>query len=247
MSDLSPQAAVLTAVISSAPATPAPAAPTAPAIPPVPPGTPFVEPHSHNGLSPSQAAQMIDWTRQDIASGKLSSEQAEKIFDDLDVPVDQSVAPGETRSDDVQLLDHHFPAAKPEEYQIRYADPGQPVQMTKELQQFDTSARTWLSQAEFPRELGNSLIVNIEKVAQHTKAMTLDQLESYWMTEYEKLERANGDSLEEKLNAAGHMVVALDQKTPGLKNLLRSRGIGDSALIASMLIGQAERYWARRR
>lgn len=119
--------------------------------------------------------------------------------------------------------------------------------MTPELKAFDTSARTWLSQAEFPRELGNSLIVNIERVAQQTKAMTPDQLESYGMVEYAKLEQVYGAELEDKLNAAGHMVVALDQKTPGLKNLLRSKGLGDNAMIASILIGQAERYWTRRR
>ncbi len=245
---LTPQAAILTAAFSPVPAAPSPttiptsaptAAPTAPAV--------QVEPHSHAGLSPSQAAQMIDWTRQDIASGKLSSEQAAKIFDDLGVPLDQRVAPGETRSDEVQLLDHHFPAAKPEEFSIRYADPGQPVQMTKELQQFDTSARTWLSQAEFPANLGNSLITNIEKVAQATKHMSADQLDSYGLVEYEKLQRVYGDTLEEKLNAAGRMVVALDQKTPGLKNLLRSKGIGDNAMIASMLIQQSERWHLRRK
>ena len=138
--------------------------------------------------------------------------------------------------------------AKPEEFSIRYADPGQPAPpMTKELKQFDTSARTWLSQAEFPRDLGNSLITTISKVAQQTKAMMPDQLESYGMVEYEKLQQVYGDKLEEKLNAAGRMVVALDAKTPGLKNLLKSRGIGDSSLVASILIGQAERYWARRR
>jgi hypothetical protein len=52
--------------------------------------------------------------------------------------------------------------------------------------------------------------------------------------------------LEEKLGAAGRMVVELDAKKPGLKNLLKSLGIGDNALIASLLIQQSERYWARR-
>lgn len=53
--------------------------------------------------------------------------------------------------------------------------------------------------------------------------------------------------LEEKLRAAGRMVVAIDQKTPGLKNLLKSKGLGDNAMVASLMIQQAERYWARRR
>jgi len=52
--------------------------------------------------------------------------------------------------------------------------------------------------------------------------------------------------LEEKLRLAGEMVEVLDAKTPGLKSFLRSHGIGDSAVVASLLIQQAERYHARR-
>ena len=43
------------------------------------------------------------------------------------------------------------------------------------------------------------------------------------------------------------MVEALEAKQPGLKNLLRSKGVGDNAPAASLLIRQSERYWARRR
>ncbi len=84
-------------------------------------------------------------------------------------------------------------------------------------------------------------------MARQTKAMTPDQLESYGLIEYETLQQVYGDKLEEKLTSAGQMVEVLEKTTPGLKNLLRSKGLGDNALIASMLIGQAKRYWARRR
>jgi hypothetical protein len=191
---------------------------------------------------------MADWTREDVASGKLTPEAAAKISDDLGTPLDQRSMPADTRTDEQRLIDAHFPVAKPEEFSIRYADPGQPAPpMTKELKQFDTSARTWLSQAEFPRDLGNSLITTISKAAQQTKAMTPEQLESYALVEYAKLEQVYGAELEAKLNAAGHMVVALDKKQPGLKNLLRSRGLGDNAMVASMLIQQSERWHARRK
>ena len=45
----------------------------------------------------------------------------------------------------------------------------------------------------------------------------------------------------------GELVAVLDAKTPGLKNFLRSHGIGDSAVVASLLIQQSERYQARRK
>jgi hypothetical protein len=146
----------------------------------------------------------------------------------------------------VKQLDHHFPAARPEAYLIRWNAPSDDSPLSPDMQQLDTNARGWLSGAEFSREVGNSLITNIEKVAQHTKAMTSEQLIGYGEAEYVKLQRVYGDTLEEKLNAAGRMIEHLDKKTTGLKNLLQSKGIGDNALVASLLIQQAERYWARR-
>jgi hypothetical protein len=191
---------------------------------------------------------MTGWIREDVAKGKMTQAQADKAFDDLGTPPEQRATPADVRSDEVRLLDQHFPAARPEDYQIRYADPGHsPPPMTTEMIQFDQSARTWLSGAEFPMDLGNSLITMIARVAQQTKAMTPDQLESYGLIEYEKLQKVYGEGLEEKLRAAGRMVVAIDQKTPGLKNSLKSKGLGDNAMVASLLIQQAERYWARRR
>ena len=163
----------------------------------------------------------------------------------MNTPLEQR-AP-DTRTDEQKTLDTHFPAAKESDYTIRYGIPGQEMLMTPELKQFDTTARGWLSEAQFPRELGNSLINAVSKVAQHTQAMTPDQLTMYGETEFAKLEKAYGATLEEKLHSAAEMVEALEQKTPGLKNLLRSKGIGDSAMVASMLIQQAERWHARRK
>ena len=119
--------------------------------------------------------------------------------------------------------------------------------MTKELQQFDSSARTWLSEAQFDRTLGNSLVTAIERTVQQTKHLTENELEDYGYREYEKLQRAYGDGLEDKLRAAGRMVEVLEKKQPGLKNLLKAKGIGDNALVVAQLIGQSERWHARRK
>ena len=187
---------------------------------------------------------MAGWVKDDLAKGKIIPEEATKRFDSLNATAEQRAL--DTRSEDVKQLDAHFPPAKPEEFLIRYGLPGHELPMTKELRAFDHSARTWLSEAQFDRALGNALITNIEKVAHTTKGMTPDQLESYGLVEFEKLEQAYGPAQEEKLRAAGRMVEALDTKHPGLKNLLRSKGIGDNALAASLLIQQAARYHARK-
>lgn len=250
MSDtLTPAASLATLVFSSAaPAAPQAASPaTPPAAPTAQPAAPLVEHHSDSGLSP-EAVKMAGWIREDLAKGKMTQADADKAFDDLGVPADQRVTTPDTRTDEQKLIDQHFPVAQPEEFRIAYANPGQVAPpMTKELQQFDTTARTWLAGAEFPASLGNSLISAITKTAQATKHLSADQLESYGLVEYAKLERVYGAELEDKLNAAGRLVAQLEKKTPGLKNLLRSKGLGDNAMVAQLLIQQAERYWLRRK
>ncbi len=67
-----------------------PITPTSPAAQPLtaPPGTPCVEPTTQADLTPAQTSQMAEWAKQDLAKGKISAEQAEKIFSDLNTPLD---------------------------------------------------------------------------------------------------------------------------------------------------------------
>lgn len=97
------------------------------------------------------------------------------------------------------------------------------------------------------RDLGNTLVSTITKVAQQTQLMNANQLDAYGETEFAKLQSISGDGLEEKLQQAGKRVNILESQKQGLKDLLRHRGLGDNALVASLLIRQAERYWARRK
>ncbi len=245
MTDLTPAAAIHTAVFSSHPATPATATPSPPTIPTNAPTAAQTVARSHAGLSETEAALMIEWEKENLAKGKITPEEAAKRFDNLGATPEQR-AP-DTRSDEVKQLDKDFPPAKETDYNIQYYTPGQaPPVLTKELQQFDTTARAWLSRAQFDRTLGNSLITEISRIAQQTKNTNADELESYGYAEFAKLERAYGDTLDAKLEAARQMVEALDKKTPGLKNLLRSKGIGDSALVVEQILGQSERWHARK-
>lgn len=104
-----------------------------------------------------------------------------------------------------------------------------------------------MSGAWLPRELGNSLVNAIAKVAQTTKHMTPAQLDAYDEAEFAKLEKVYEPALDDKLRAAGRMVEDLEKKQPGLKHLLRAKSIGDNTMIASLLIQQSQRYWVRRR
>ena len=118
MTDLTPAAAILTTAFGHTPAAPT-AAPIAPAVP--------VEPHSHAGLSETDHAAMVGWARQDVASGKLSSEDATKLFDDLGVPADQRVMPTDTRTEEQRLIDEQFSAGRAQDFRLAYTDPGRPA------------------------------------------------------------------------------------------------------------------------
>jgi hypothetical protein len=154
----------------------------------------------------------------------------------------------DTRTEEQRLIDEQFPPAKVSDYIVRYYAPGQePPVMPKEVKEFDTNARLWMSSAGLPKNLGDSLAHTISKVLEHTHKMNADQLDQWGADEYLKLQQVYGQSLEEKLSAAGRMVTELEAKRPGLRQFLTTRGIGDSSRVASMLIQQAERYWICRR
>ena len=219
--------------------TPAPVAPL---------NTPQVEQTGQGSVSPSQAETVTNWIKEDLAAGKMTAEQAERAFAELQTPEEQRTP--DTRTPEQKQFDQIFPQCKPEDYRINYGEPGQaPPEMTPELQQADSAIRLWLSEAGVHRELGTSLTNAIGAVTRDTAGMSEAQLENYVFTEDEKLERMYKGTLEleSKLLQAGEMIDALDKKQPGLKALLQSHGIGDNALVVSLLIQIAERFHWRKR
>jgi hypothetical protein len=215
---------------------------TAP-LTPAPTVTPEPQPHPKAGLSSAEALQMAEWTKADRLAGKISADQAEKIFTELNVPVEQRGP--DQRTDEQKALDQQFPAAKPEDYRIAYGEAGQEPTMTPESKAFGQSARTWMSTAGMPKNIGDSLVNQIGRVVQQTQHMSASQLEQYGYAEFAKLEKVHGPALEERLSDAARMVHDLDFKTPGLKHLLRSKGIGDNALVVNLLLAHAPIYHAK--
>ena len=72
---------------------------------------------------------------------------------------------------------------------------------------------------------GNALATAIERVVEVTDGMT-------------KVQGAFGDGFEAKLRSAARMIHEVDAKQPGLKQFLKARGVGDNAMVVSMLIQQ---------
>ena len=230
--------------------TPAPSStqPTAPAQSTPPSPLPIV---AESGTGLSIAKMLVEQTIDTTGAAKLARAggvsmvdltNALKVLRESAEPKEQDV-----RTPEQKTLDEQFPAAAPEGFLISYAKPNEPdVPMTPELTAFDQSARAWMSEAGLPRDLGNSLVTTIERVTAQTQKMTADQLVAYGEAEFAKLQRVYGNTLEDRLHQVALMVHDLEQKRPGLKQLLKTGGIGDNALVVSMLIQQAERYHARR-
>lgn len=199
----------------------------------------------HTSLTPAQREIAIADIRALVAAKTMSPEVATKSFDELGVPLDQRT---DSRTDGAKALDEAgFVSASPEHYQIRWGRPGENITMTKPMKEFDTAVRAWLHHAEFPRELGNSLIKAVTSTAETTQHMTEAELVTYGHQEMGKLRAVYRETLEEKLRSANRMIHDLEAKQPGLKNLLTSRGIGDNAMVVHLLLDASDRYWMRRK
>lgn len=156
--------------------------------------------------TPLQIAEML--------AGGIAAEQAGKLalaagFSALQVAESMHIIreAGEShepdvRSPEVKELDTRFPVAKPEDYLISYFRPGEHA-MTPELKQSESTARAWLSGTESPRELGNSLVSQISRVAQQTQHLSPDELITFGESEYVKLQRAHGEAWRRNLSWRG--------------------------------------------
>ena len=226
--------------------------PTAPFAPPTAPVAPIITPSETppqddlQQISEAQATLIVADIKAQVQKGTMSQAIAEEAHDQIQTPIDQR-AP-DNRSEALKELDRAAPPGKETDYAIRYGIPGQdPPPMTKELKEFDSTARSWLARAEFSRENGNSVIRAIEQTVNTTRHMNAEQLEQFRQTEMMTLRGLFGDSLEEKLRECSQMVHAVEMQQPGLKNLLQSKGIGDAAVVLTQLIAQSQIWHARRK
>ena len=226
--------------------------PTAPPAPPTAPVAPIITPSETppqddlQQISEAQATLMVADIKAQVQKGTMSQAIAEEAHDQIQTPIDQR-AP-DNRSEALKELDRAAPPGKETDYAIRYGIPGQdPPPMTKELKEFDSTARSWLARAEFSRVNGNSVIRAIEQTVNTTRHMNAEQLEQFRQTEMTTLRGLYEDSLEEKLRECSQMVHAVEMQQPGLKNLLQSKGIGDAAVVLTQLIAQSQIWHARRK
>lgn len=213
-----------------------PATPTAPA--------PFVPP-TKSGLSEAELKSEIAWTKERVANGTLAPEQADKIFFKLNMPVDQRAE----RSEEAKQLDRTFgPRVKDSEICISWTRPGQaPLAVDpKEMQARDANVRGWLVDTGASREHASSTINIIAKSIEHESRLTPAQREAYKEQENEKLRTLFGgqEKLDAALQPAKQMVLELNQKRPGLVEIIQAHG--DHAVFVNQLTQLARIYHARK-
>ncbi len=178
-------------------------------------------------------------------AGNISTLQVAQALSTLREAAEPQV---DVRSDAEKEADRDFgPAAKPEEYLLRMYDPGQePPVIPKEVSAFEANARGWMADAGLPLNLGNSLVNTLSKAIQHTHGMPPEQRELYKDAENTKCEKLFGpDWHETKLKPVAAMIHELDQRRPGLKDLVRAHG--DHAVFLAQLIQAATIYYARKK
>ena len=213
------------------------------AAPPVPTApTSTVNPHTKSGLSESEASTMVQWMKADLIAGKISQPQADAIFNELNKPAEQRAAV--TRSEEEKQLDRACPVARPSDYTVRFAGPGEEVAMTPQLREADTLVRNWLYEMGFSRENGSTIADIVLKLGQ--KKMTPAQVAAHVEAENVKLDKLYRNTYDERMEPAARMIHEVDAKLPGLKKFLRANGVGDTAEIVNMLANQARIYWAKR-
>ncbi len=95
--------------------------PTAPTVPPTPivmpsPAAPFIEPHSHAGITGAEAAQIVGDIRADVAKGRITEAEAAWRYDALVATPEQRAT--DTRTAAEIELDLAFSSAKAQDYNI---------------------------------------------------------------------------------------------------------------------------------
>ena len=197
-----------------------------------------VEPSTQASVSQSEADTLAAWTKLDLAAGKISQQQADTIFAELETPATDR-AP-DTRSEDVKLLDTHFPPAKAEDFLLPFDDQEVPPEGK-------TSIRTWLGPegVAADRTTGNTFVKTVDEIGRQLAAMPEAHRLDYPGKQLDLLKQQYGDSLDARFAQAKEVIGILEAKKPGLKALLQS-GVGDSARVVSLIFDLSER-WALRR
>ena len=204
--------------------------------------------HTWDTFTPTEAAKMIEWERDNLAKGIITPEEAAKRFDSLGATPEQR-AP-DTRSDEVKQLDAHFPPAKESDYVLHMYPPGQaPAVIPKEDQVFEANARAWMgpSGAGLPVNIGNALVHAIVQSKQATNGMTESQRVQRDYDTFDKLRQAHGDKLEERLDAADRMIHMIEQTHRGVYEFLTEHHLSTDPMVMNMLISHAPIYHARRK
>lgn len=175
--------------------------------------------------------QLRGLAAQEVKAGRLTQAQADELLK----------ADGVTGGGAALAELDGFEAAKPHEYQM----PNSTAISTPQQRAADMKFRTWLADARFPKNIGSALAAEASRVLKQHAAMSEGEKELFKRTEAFQLKKLWGDKFEERRALGLKLLTELDQKQPGVLDFIDTSGLGNSALIISLVHGQAERLLAR--
>lgn len=170
-----------------------------------------------------------------VDSGHLTREKADQALrDGHGVEPTRTRAPESTLVEDPNDVEAMFDAvhapARPDQYALpQLAQPGQEL-TAEEVAQFDREARTWLSEAGFPREIGSALASEVARVGEHQRDANDQARAAYAAKEQQHLRGMWGAQYAQRLALARDLVRALDARHDGrISEYLEETGAGNSA------------------
>lgn len=205
-------------------------------------------PTPNSDFTPDQLKQMAGWMVED---GKLTQEEADASL--VESGVNQTANTDDPYADtpEAKEIDRGFPPARPEEFQFPNLSEGDKIEPA--VVEFDKTARGWLTGGRFTATDGSFLANEVDRVSRQTESMSDVDRQVWASGEKAKLQKLWGPDFNRKTALAQQLVREIDKKSAdaskagaaSLSELLEQSGAGNSALVISKFVFQAERLLAR--
>lgn len=193
-----------------------------------------------NSVTPAQAAEYLK--NAGMAPPRAETQPAKPLDQMLDrVNGDLSLSPlNPSVRSHLESLGLN-PARDISEYRFPRNDSGDAP--TAQDMQADKLGRTWLMAGGFSANNGSTLVEEIEKVIPAYERLSETE-QTIWRQQQEQLARQVlgefGQDANQRIELAKRLVHEIDERHPGLKELLDETGAGSSAMVIKLFATQAE-------
>lgn len=201
------------------------------------------------------AGQLSTLANDALSRGQMSRDEANAMLaadnlpplEDSQIggPKNQAASELSDKQAEVLEFDKQNPPGRPEDFQVPNLVPPGGVMSNAEVTAVAQKIQGWCATARLPKEIGNSILREADRVSATFGKMSESQKQDYTASERAKLARLWGDQTDSKIRLASQLVYELEAKSPGIVHAMTVTGAGSSALVMSHLVSAAERLLAR--